>query len=148
LRLATPLTTKLLLMRQLPPEDRLRRSLRPDDQTHHPMCAAGDLHLNGRHGSLVRGKRNPEHTSRVITTHLTSGAVTAHAQSKAVASADLEQRFNPKLKQRMHELQLEEFLETVKSTQCADDWNRGGWHTGDECRAPRKRYKEKIMEPR
>jgi hypothetical protein len=74
-----------------------------------------------------------------MTTHLIGGDVTARAQSKALAPAELEQQINPKLKQRMHEFQLQEFLETVESTQCADKWNRGGWHTGDESRTRRKR---------
>jgi hypothetical protein len=49
------------------------------------------------------------------------------------------QRINPMFMQGSYEFQLEEFLERVERTQCADEWNRGGWHTGDESRARRKR---------
>jgi hypothetical protein len=84
------------------------------------MRSARNQHLNGRHGTSARGKRNPEHISQIITTSLIGGAVTNSPQSKAEALAELEQRINPKLKQGIYEFHLEEFLEIVEGTQCAD----------------------------
>src|ERR1700732_1036265 len=112
----------MLLLRQLPSDGGLPRSVKPGAQTCPPLRSARDQHLNGRHGDSARGKRNPEHTSRVITTHLISGGVTARAQSKAGVLPEVDKGINPKLTQVIYEFQLQEFLETLVRTQSADEW--------------------------
>ena len=94
--------------------------MRPGGQTCPPKCSAKEQDLSCRHGTSVRGKQNPDHAHRVIATNLVIGTATLLAQCKAGALADVQQRIKPKPRQDTYEFQLEEFLETVEGTRCAD----------------------------
>ncbi len=120
MRLPTQYAPRSPLVRQQPRDDGSHRSVRTREQACSPKCSANEEHLSGKDGTSVPGNRTSEHTIRVIATNLSRQTVLIRAGCNAKAPGVVERRINPKLRQRIYEFQLEEFLETVERTQCAD----------------------------
>ena len=120
MRLPTQRTTKSPLVRQPVRDDRFHRSVRTGERAWPLMCSAKEQHSGGRYHISVRGNRTADYPLRIIATNLIRETLIIRAGWNAVAPAVVGQRINPKFMQGLYEFQLEEFLETLEKTQCAD----------------------------